>query len=243
MTVLAVDLGGTHMRCARVERDGAISHRVARGTPHDGAGTEALHAMIAEVAAAGPCQRAVFGVPGRVDYRSGALEYAPNLPAGWAERLNEPALSAATGLPVAVANDADLAAVGEAFFGAGRGHSDIAYVTFSTGIGAGIVLGGVLLHGRRSIAEVGHEVIAFDRLPGMPSSFEDLASGSALHREATSVGLGPLAQDVVLYQAEYGVSFCAALHTGNITAFQFHPEKSHKTGMKIVENFILGCRQ
>jgi len=195
---LAVDLGGTHMRCARVGPDGAIANREVRPTPHDGTGTDALVDLIRSVAAAAPCSGAVVGVPGRVDYRSGTLEHAPNLPPGWAGALTERALATSLGLPVALANDADLAAVGEAYWGAGRHHSDVAYVTLSTGVGAGVVLGGTLVHGRRSLAEVGHEVVALDRvLAGRPGTLEDLASGSALRREATAAGLQPLAQDVL----------------------------------------------
>jgi glucokinase len=187
------------MRCARVEASGQITARQVRPTPHDGSGTDALISLIRSVASTGPCRSAVVGVPGRVDYRAGTLEHAPNLPAAWVPGLSEEALSAATGWPVALANDADLAAVGEAFFGSGRGYDDVAYVTLSTGIGAGVLLGGVLLHGRHSIGEVGHEVIALDRLPGGPASFEDLASGTALHREAMAAGVDVLAQaqDVV----------------------------------------------
>ena len=195
---LAVDLGGTHMRCARVGPDGTIADREVRATPHDGTGIEALIDLLRSVAAVAPCRAGVIGVPGRVDYRAGRLEHAPNLPPGWAPRLTEAALADAIGIPVALANDADLAAVGEAYWGAGRAHSDVAYVTLSTGVGAGVVLGGALVHGRRSLAEVGHEIIALDRLAaGRPSSLVDLASGTALRREAAAVGLPPLAQDVL----------------------------------------------
>jgi glucokinase len=55
-----------------------------------------------------------------------------------------------------LANDADLAALGEVSFGAGRPYDDVVYVTLSTGVGAGVVLGGRLVHSRRSLAEVGH---------------------------------------------------------------------------------------
>ena len=130
---LTVDLGGTHMRCARVGPDGTITDREVRATPHDGTGTDALVELIRAVAASAPCEGAVIGVPGRVDYHSGRLEYAPNLPPGWIGGLTEAALGATVGLRVALANDADLAAVGEAYFGAGRDHADVAYVTLSTG--------------------------------------------------------------------------------------------------------------
>ena len=97
-----------------------------------------------------------------------------------------------------MANDADLAAVGEATHGAGRDFSDVAYLTVSTGIGAGVVLGGLLVHGRRSLAEVGHTVIDADRLAaGRPATLEELGSGTALGRSAVAAGLGTVGADVV----------------------------------------------
>ncbi len=198
VTTLAVDLGGTHMRCARVGEDGTIEDRQARLTPHDGTGVAALVALMHDVRGDGPCATAVIGVPGRVDYRHGTLEHAPNLPPGWATALTERDLSTDVGVPVALANDADLAAVGEAYFGAGTGHTDVAYVTRSTGVGAGVVLSGLLVHGRRSLAEVGHTVIDLTRLRGgRPATLEDLASGTALGKAAAGAGIGPLGHDVV----------------------------------------------
>jgi len=195
---LAVDLGGTHMRCARVLPDGTIADRVLEPTPHDGTSTSALVSLMTRVAGLGPCESSVIGVPGRVDYRYGALEYAPNLPPGWVAELTESSLVAGVGLPVALANDADLAAVGEAYWGAGTGFTDVAYVTISTGVGAGVVLSGLLVHGRRSLAELGHSVIALDRLRlGQPATVEDLASGTALGKASAQIGLGPLGHDVL----------------------------------------------
>jgi glucokinase len=134
----------------------------------------------------------VVGVPGRVDYRDGVLEHAPNLPNSWVSDLREDRLADALGQPVALANDGDLAAVGEACFGAGRGHVDVVYVTVSTGIGAGVVSGGRLLRGRRSIAEIGHTVL--DRAvarAGDDATVEDLGSGTALGRLAEAACLEP----------------------------------------------------
>ena len=68
-------------------------------------------------------------------------------PKPWPEQLSRDELSARLGLPAHIANDADLAAVGEAAFGAGAGTADVAYLTISTGIGAGVVYGGRLLRG------------------------------------------------------------------------------------------------
>lgn len=198
LPTLAVDLGGTHMRCARVGAGGTIEDRRVRTTPRDGTGTSALVSLLAEVGNATPCGSAVIGVPGRVDYRAGTLEHAPNLPPRWATELTEARLSAQVGLPVALANDADLAAVGEAYWGAGRQHTDVVYLTLSTGVGAGVVLSGLLVHGRRSLAEVGHQIIAFDRpRAGQASTFEDLASGTTLGKAAAAAGLGQMGREVV----------------------------------------------
>ena len=195
---LAVDLGGTNMRCAVVGNGGAVRDRREIPTPHDGTGAAALVDLMSSVLSDSACARAVVGVPGRVNYRLGTLEHAPNLPAGWLPALTEAGLATAVGIPVALANDADLAAVGEATLGAGRPFADVAYLTISTGVGAGVVLGGLLVHGRRSLAELGHTVIALDRLgAGRPATLEELASGSALSRLAIAAGVGESGRDVV----------------------------------------------
>ena len=194
--ILAVDLGGTHMRCAAVADDGTVMVRREASTRHDGQGPDALTALMMSVQATVACEAAVVGVPGRVDYLSGVLEYAPNLPQGWVGHIDERHLARTIGVPVALANDADLAAVGEAWFGAGGGYDDVVYITFSTGVGAGVVLARRLLHGRRSLVEIGHTVIDRslqdghrDDRPAGPATLEDLASGTALVRAAEAAGL------------------------------------------------------
>ncbi len=129
-------------------------------------------------------------VPGGVKYRVGRREHAPNLPERWTGLLREDHLEDQLGLEVALANDADAAAVGESYFGAGRHYDDVAYITVSTGVGAGAVFGGQLVRGHRSSIGVGHTVI--DRVALVsdgPASLEDLASGSALETAADLAGL------------------------------------------------------
>ncbi|MBW8825638.1 MAG: ROK family protein [Acidobacteria bacterium] len=183
--ILAVDLGGSHMRVA-VNDDGALRGRREEPTARDvGAFIEFVRG-----ARCADLDHAVVGLPGRIDYAGGRLEYAPNLPASWLGQLTEAHLADELGLPVSLANDADLAAVGEALLGAGRSYSDVAYLTISTGIGAGVVLGGVLVHGRRSMAEVGHTVVDGAALAaGHPATVEELGSGTALERLAREAGL------------------------------------------------------
>jgi glucokinase len=134
--------------------------------------------------------RAVVGVPGLVDYDRGRLEHAPNLPPGWADAISASQFAATLGLPVALVNDADLAALGEARFGAGRDARDVVYMTVSTGVGAGVVLDGHLVHGRRSGAEIGHTILDLSaHRDGRPATVEQLGSGTALARAAGDAGL------------------------------------------------------
>lgn len=188
---LAVDLGGTHLRVALVDQKGSVSARHDVPTPRAGQVPSALVELMAQLAPG--ADHAVVGLPGAVDYRRGRLEWAPHLPRAWVERLAASDLSRTLGIRVDLANDADLAAVGETFFGAGGRYADVVYLTVSTGIGAGVVLGGRLVHGGRSIAEVGHTVI--DRMAfraGDPCTLEALAAGSSIPELARRAGLGPI---------------------------------------------------
>ncbi|SRR5579875_46604 len=187
---LAADVGGTNMRVALVDGSGRVAGRREAATPHADPEPLALVELMRQQLASAPAARAVVGMPGPVDYQAGRLYAAPHLPPSWLPHLTEERLSEALGLPVSLANDADLAAVGEAYFGAGRDFADVAYVTISTGIGAGVVLGGRLVHGRRSMAEVGHTVIDLAAFrAGEPATFEELASGTALARLAQAGGI------------------------------------------------------
>ena len=122
--VLAADVGGTQMRAALVHADGGVVCRQTAPTPSEGEVPAALIELIAEVGRAeshGEVSHAVVGLPGAVDYEEGRLLWAPHLPESWPDSLSVDQLSERLGLQVDVANDADMAAVGEAAFGAGAG--------------------------------------------------------------------------------------------------------------------------
>lgn len=202
---LALDVGGTNMRAAIVDGDGTIVERQDRATENDPA---PLLDLAREVLGDAAVEGAVVGLPGRVDYGAGTLEYAPNLGPAWPSAVTESSLADTLGVPVALANDADLAAVGEAWFGAGRRFRDVAYLTISTGIGAGVVTGGLLVHGRRSVAEVGHTIVDGQRLAeGRKATVEDLGSGTALTELAQEAGV-----------AEDGPALMELVRAGDVTA-------------------------
>jgi glucokinase len=195
---LGVDLGGTNMRAAVVDRDGTILERVKAPTPHEIPNIDPFLQLLAPLAARRDVEHAVVGVPARVDHDAGTLLNAPNLPPRWPPLLTRSTLEHELGLPVALANDADLAAVGETRFGAARGHRDVVYVTISTGLGSGILVGGRLVKPRCSAGEVGHTVV--DRVlaaAGGDGTVEGLGSGTALARHAHAAGIDAVGAGLV----------------------------------------------
>ena len=173
--VLAADLGGTRLRVAVVDTSGAVRSKRVVPTPGDDPRMLARTLRSVLDGSKEAVTAAVVGVAGPVDYSRGEVLRLPNLPA-WEGKISAEGLGKELGLPVLLANDADLAALGEQRFGAGRGSWDVVYVTSSTGVGAGVVLDGRLVHGRLSLAEVGHTII--DRKTG--ETVEELGSGTAL---------------------------------------------------------------
>ncbi len=220
--VLAADVGGTQMRAALVDAHGTVLLRKSAPTPGHKAVPGALIDLIGAVGAErayGAASHAVVGLPGGVDYETGRLLWAPHLPEQWLAMLTREELTCRIGIPVNVANDADLAAVGEATFGSGAHGTDVAFLTISTGIGAGVVNSGRLLRARRSLAEVGHTVIDWLAWQeGRPSTLEELGSGTALARLAGQAGLGSVGARQVEAAAQAGDPRAMGIWRGAIAA-------------------------
>ena len=210
------------MRAALVGPQGEILLRRSAPTPAQSDVPAAFTGLVAAMAAEdghGSPSHAVVGLPGGVDYDAGRFLWAPNLPAQWPDQLSATGLRAQLGLPVSIANDADLAAVGEAWFGAGAKSSAVAYITVSTGIGAGVVNNGRVLRGSRSLAELGHVVIDWRAWrDGEPSTVEELGSGSGVSRQAMEAGLGPATSQEVEAAAAAGEPRAVAIWQQAITA-------------------------
>ena len=175
-TVLACDLGGTRLRFAFVHPDGSVLSRHVIPTPGDDPGALARGLRDMLDGTDGDVSGVVVGVPGPIDYDRGEVLTMPNLPGWEAAGVSSGSLSEEVGIRVLLANDADLAALGEYRFGAGQGSRDMVYITSSTGVGAGVIIGGRLLHGRQSLAEVGHTIIDM----ATRGTVESLGSGTAV---------------------------------------------------------------
>jgi glucokinase len=185
--VLAIDLGGTHLRAALVSPSGAIAARRQVDTPDDGPAAllECVSALVS--AFAGRYDAVAVAAPGPLDPRRGVVLTMPNL-RGFDDYPLVREWRAALGVPVWLHNDANLAALGEWRYGAGRGAQSVVYLTVSTGIGGGVILHGEMWEGHHGLAgELGHVVVA-DGGPrcnlGHSGCLEALASGTAIARAA-----------------------------------------------------------
>ncbi len=186
---VGVDMGGTQIRVALVNGQGAVLARTATATDAAGgprAVVRQIRQLFAEVSrGAGPASLAGVGVcmPGPLDSEAGVVLGIPTLP-GWVDIPIVAWLREALDLPVTLENDGVAAAIGEWRFGAGRGLSDFVYVTVSTGIGGGVIADGRVLRGRRRLAaHLGHMTILAQGAPcscGNRGCWEAQASGSAL---------------------------------------------------------------
>jgi glucokinase len=197
-STVAIDLGGTNVRAALVAEDGSIEDRIQRPTPHHHPDPTIIVEMMSEVAGDHGPGRAVIGLPGVIDHEVEALVEAPNIPQMWIPSLTEAWFEQRCGYEVSFANDADLAAVGESSFGAGRNHRDVVYVTISTGIGAGIVVGGTLVRGRLSGGEIGHTVVDMAAAArNEPATVEEFGSATAFNRMARLAGITEQGKELV----------------------------------------------
>ncbi len=220
---VGIDLGGTNVRAALVSDDGTIVNRIQRPTPHDDPEPTVLLELMAEVAGDAAPGRAVIGLPGVINHETESLMQAPNIPQKWISLLTEAWFEQRCGYEVSFANDADLAAVGEAKFGAGRSERDVVYVTISTGIGAGIVVGGVLVRGALSGGEIGHTVIdAQAAREHRPATVELLGSGTAMNREARIAGF-----------SEQGREFVDLVRAGHDKATEIFQSAMYAAGLGI----------
>ncbi len=184
MNFICLDIGGTHLRAARLnEQANILDQRRIPTLAHERNVTQRLFEVIAALwPTDAPVQAIAAAIPGPVT-PDGRILSAPNVPE-WKNTPLQARLAARFGVPVWLANDANLAALGEWRYGAGRGSQNMLYLTISTGIGGGVICNGQLLTGTHNLAaELGHVPIneAGPRCScGQPGHLEAYASGTAI---------------------------------------------------------------
>ncbi len=131
-----------------------------------------------------------IGVPGIIDMPTGMVRESPNLP-GWSDYPVRTEIEKRLGAPVILENDANVAAFGEKWLGAGRHVGDLAMLTLGTGVGGGLVLNGKIWHGMTGMAgEFGHMTVDPEGQQcgcGNRGCLEQYASATAIVRMAREV--------------------------------------------------------
>lgn len=185
---IVADIGGTQIRVALFPADSQVPKQVKR-TSTQGENIPALERIFRLIESIWPQDDQVLGIalaaPGPTDAREGIVFNAPNIPA-WKNLPLRKHLQDRFKVPAAIGNDANLAAMGEWKFGAGRGHHHLVYITVSTGIGSGVIVEDQLLLGVRGLAaELGH-ITVMPEGPlcgcGQRGHLEAIASGPAIAR-------------------------------------------------------------
>lgn len=157
-----IDLGGTQARVAVARSDGRITairkvHTAELEGPD--AFVEWVGDALDRLRGRERVRALAIGSPGPIDLARGVLVNPPNL-RGWRNVPLRDRLATVTGAKVLLENDANLAGLGEFHQGAGKGSRNLVYITWSTGIGAGLVVEGKLYHGSHGTAgEFGHTVL------------------------------------------------------------------------------------
>ncbi|MFD5704050.1 ROK family transcriptional regulator [Streptomyces lasiicapitis] len=193
ITALVADITGREVGRRRIEAYPEkpvaedVRHRTAQLV------VEAVDGALAQAGLGHDDLRAtVIGTPGAIDPHDGRLRYAPHLP-GWHSRTLRAELAEVLGTPVTIENDVNLAAIAEQYEGAAQDHDDFVLAWLDEGVGAAIVLGGVLLRG----ATGGAGEIGYMPVPGAPllrgpegtpgsyrGGFESLVSGAVVRERA-----------------------------------------------------------
>ena len=196
--LLGIDVGGTKVAFAIGDAAGNLLASQRRPTSPSGRGAIDVAAMIEDlrrlVRETGASLRDVdaigVSVPSPLDPARGVVLNPPNLP-GWHEVPVRDLLHEAFGVPVFVENDANAAALAEWHFGAARGFDHVVYLTMSTGVGGGLILGGRLYRGvLASAGEFGHAPVEWDGEPcpcGQRGCLEAYVGGGAWTRRLRQI--------------------------------------------------------
>ena len=198
---IGIDLGGTNLKVAAVERSGAVRAKRTEDA-NVAAGPETVIAHIAEMvdavlADASLCRSDMVGVgvgaPGPLSHRTGRIIRSANLP-GWVDVPIRDLLARRLEVSVALDNDGNAAAFGEFWAGVGREGEDLCMLTLGTGVGAGVIISGCVFHGHfENAAEVGHMIVVADGIPcpcGQRGCLEQYASAAGVARRVEAAAGG-----------------------------------------------------
>ena len=214
---IGVDLGGTNLRVAAVDESGRLMEKISTSTQVSLGRDKVLDEMCriiqsltSRFSTQGPLAGVGIGVPGIIDMETGMLHESPNLP-GWANYPVREEIERRLGTGITLENDANAAAFGEHWLGAGQPVDSLCMLTLGTGVGGGLVLDNQIWHGMTGMAgEAGHINVEPDGHPCGCSShgcIEQYASAKAIQRmaqEAIDANNAPLLARALHSDPEFG---------------------------------------
>ncbi|MGL4522940.1 MAG: ROK family glucokinase [Bacilli bacterium] len=219
--LFGVDLGGTTIKMALFTAVGELVEKWEVPTNKDENGAH-IPAQIAEEVAKKSSEKGIakdsiggigIGVPGPVDAATGEVIIAVNL--GWRNFNVKQTLEQLTELPVSIDNDANVAALGEAWRGAGAGEDNVVVITLGTGVGGGVIANGQIVRGTVGAAgEIGH-------ISTNPREGESCGCGSkgCLELYASATGIARLAKRYAEKEEFNGTALKQFIETtGDVTA-------------------------
>ncbi len=190
---VGIDLGGTFIKGGIIDDlgniicDGKIPTESEKGRDRVALNIASLTKSLLEKTGlnADDVEGLGMGVPGMIDSKTGNVIYSNNL--AWKDFRIAKAVEKLTGIAVKIANDANVAALGEVKFGAAKAYDSVIMLTLGTGVGGGIVVDGKLVEGNQGAgAELGHSVIEIGGEPctcGRKGCLEAYASATAIIRD------------------------------------------------------------
>lgn len=207
---IGVDLGGTNLRAAAVDRSGKILEKLSQSTDMSRGRDEVIADIVAGInevrGKIGPGARLAgvgIGVPGFILIEKGYITNSNNLPTLENFPVRD-AIEQHLGTPIILENDANAAALGEKWIGAGVGISNLVLLTLGTGIGGGVICDGRVLHGELGMAaELGHITIDPNGNPcgcGNFGCLEKIASATAVEGMAQMMSLGENLTSLEVYE-------------------------------------------
>lgn len=164
MKAVAVDLGGTNIKAAIVDKGKGIIEQTSLPTHADLGKDHLLDRIgntINDLASKHDVMGVGMGLPGMVNIEQTIVRNPPNLP-GWDEVPAAEEISKRTNFPCKIENDANIAALGSLHFGAGKNFDNFIIITLGTGVGGGIIINKKLYKGSRGMAgELGHVILDY----------------------------------------------------------------------------------
>ena len=238
---LGFDIGGTKCAVLRGNDAGQVAQRVEIPT---GAPEETLETLFAAAEGWQPVAAAGISCGGPLDERTGVILSPPNLP-GWDAIPIVRMVEERFGVPAALRNDANAGALAEWRFGAGRGVRNMVFLTFGTGMGAGLILNGRLYAGANGNAgEVGHWRLAEDGPMGYhkAGSFEGFVSGGGLAQLAGRMAADARRRGVAVPWADGIISaktVAQAADAGDSTAQAVYTQCGERLGQALA--LVIDC--